>query len=480
MSVETQVNPRLAALAAAGTAPWLDQIRRKLISSGELQRLIDEDSLRGVTSNPSIFEKAILGSSDYDEDLVAMAKDGMDAKAIYDAIAIKDVQMATDVLRPTWEQLGHADGFVSLEVQPELARDTEGTLDSARSYWSRVDRPNLFIKIPCTDEGTPAIEQAIYEGINVNVTLLFAVAAYEKVAEAFIRGLERRHEEGKSVDMQSVASFFVSRVDSEVDKRLEGAGHDELLGRAGLANARAAYRRYKEIFHGDRFAKLREAGASVQRPLWASTGVKNPKYPDTMYVDGLVGPETVNTMPMATLLAAADHAKADSNTVEIDPEPDLRALADAGIDLDEVTDKLLRDGVDKFVEPMTKLLEGIDEKREAIVTQRPPTIQARIPDDLEPRIAELVKRAMVEDVAHLIWKKDDTLWGPAGQAEVSNRLGWLTVADTMLEGLDDLEAFAAEIRDEGFTDVVLLGMGGSSLAPEVIRQSFGDQDGWPS
>src|SRR3954452_1199591 len=199
-----------------------------------------------------------------------------------------------------------------------------------------------------------------------------------------------------------------------------------------------------------------------------------------MYVDGLVGPETVNTMPMATLLAAADHAKADSNTVEIDPEPDLRALADAGIDLDEVTAKLLADGVDKFVEPMEKLLEGIDQKREAIVTSRPPTIQAQIPDELEPRIAERVKRAMVEDVAHRIWKKDDTLWGAAGQAEVANRLGWLTTVETMLEGIDDLEAFALEIRDEGFHDVVLLGMGGSSLAPEVIRQSFGAQDGWPS
>src|SRR3954466_7606062 len=262
MSVETQVNPRLAALAAAGTAPWLDQIRRKLISSGELQRLIDEDSLRGVTSNPSIFEKAILGSSDYNEDLVAMAKEGMDAKAIYDAIAIKDVQLATDVLRPTWEQLGHADGFVSLEVQPELARDTEGTLESARSYWSRVDRPNLFIKIPGTDEGAPAIEQAIYESINVNVTLLFAVAAYEKVAEAYIRGLERRHEEGKSLDVHSVASFFVSRVDTEVDKRLEQiGGHDELLGTAGLANARAAYQLFKKIFQGERFQKLAANGA---------------------------------------------------------------------------------------------------------------------------------------------------------------------------------------------------------------------------
>ncbi|MEA2284208.1 MAG: transaldolase / glucose-6-phosphate isomerase, partial [Solirubrobacteraceae bacterium] len=332
------------------------------------------------------------------------------------------------------------------------------------------------------DEGVPAIEEMIYEGRNINVTLLFSVAAYERVAEAFIRGLERRHAEGKSVDIHSVASFFVSRVDSEVDKRLEAAGRTDLQGRAGLANARAAYRRFKEIFHGERFAALREAGAPVQRPLWASTGVKSPKYSDTMYVDGLIGPETVNTMPMATLMAAADHAHVDPDdpsTCDIDPEPDLRALAEAGIDLDDVTAKLLQDGVDKFVEPMEKLLAGLDEKREAIVTGRPPTIQASIPDELEPRIAARVKQATVEDVAHRIWKKDDTLWGPAGQAEVANRLGWLTAPETMEEQLDDLLAFAEEIRSEGFTDVVVLGMGGSSLAPEVIRQSFGEQRGWP-
>src|SRR3954464_4297258 len=476
----TAVNERLAALTAAGTSVWLDQLRRGMIESGELQRMIEQDSLRGVTSNPAIFEKAILGTADYDEDLARLAREGKIAREVYRYMALRDVQLAADALRPVYDESGGADGYVSWEVAPRLSHDTAGTIEQAHLYWDLVDRPNLMIKVPATEEGLPAIEQLLYEGMNINVTLLFGVSAYEQVMERFIRAMERRHEEGKPLDRHSVASFFVSRVDSEVDKRLEALGREDLLGRAGLANARAAYRRYKEIFHGDRFAALREAGASVQRPLWASTGVKNPKYSDTMYVDGLVGPETVNTMPMATLLAAADHAKVDGSTADLDPPDDLKALADAGIDLDDVTDKLLRDGVDKFVEPMEKLLEGIDEKREAIVTSRPPTIQAQIPDALEPRIAERVKRAMVEDVAHRIWKKDDTLWGPAGQAEASNRLGGLTIADTMLDGIDDLEAFAAEIRDEGFTDVVLLGMGGSSLAPEVIRQSFGDQAGWPS
>src|SRR3954451_9612598 len=475
-----QVNERLAALTAAGTSVWLDQIGRQLIESGELRRLVEEDSLRGVTSNPTIFNAAILGAPDYDDQLGECARAGKTTREIFQEMAIKDIQDGCDVLRSVYDETNGYDGYVSFEVDPDLAFDTNKTMEQAREYWRRVDRPNLMIKIPGTDAGTPAIEEMIYEGLNINVTLLFSVAAYERVAEAFIRGLERRLDEGRSVDMQSVASFFVSRVDTEVDKRLEGTGHDELLGKAGLANARAAYRRYKEIFHGERFAKLREAGASAQRPLWASTGVKNPKYSDTMYVDGLVGPETVNTMPMATLLAAADHAKVEGNTVDIDPEPDLRALAEAGIDLDEVTAKLVSDGVHRFATQMEKLPEGMASKREAVVTSRPPTIHASIPDDLEPRIAERVKRAMVEDVAHRIWKKDDTLWGPAGQPEGAHRLGGLTVVDTMLQAVEDLEAFAREIRDEGFQDVVLLGMGGSSLAPEVIRQSFGDQEGRPS
>jgi transaldolase / glucose-6-phosphate isomerase len=476
MSVEAQVNPRLAALAAAGTAPWLDQIRRKLISSGELQRLIDEDSLRGVTSNPSIFEKAILGSSDYDEDLVAMAKEGVDAKAIYDAIAIKDVQLATDVLRPTWEQLGHADGFVSLEVQPELARDTEGTLASARSYWSRVDRPNLFIKIPGTDEGVPAIEQAIYEGINVNVTLLFAVAAYEKVAEAYIRGLERRNEEGNSLDVHSVASFFVSRVDTEVDKRL-GEAHPELHGTAALANARAAYQSFKGIFAGERWEKLAAAGAKVQRPLWASTGVKNPAYPETKYVDELVAPDTVNTMPMATLLAAAEKAEITGATADQDPSEDLQKLADAGIDLDDVTRVLLDAGIEQFVKAMNDLIAGVEEQREVAVLGQPPTVQAHVPSDVEGALAQRVRAAVAEGVAQRVWRKDARLWGGPDKPEIENRLGWLTISEPMLEHLDDLLGFVEQVKADGYTDAVLLGMGGSSLGPEVLRRSFGEIEG---
>jgi transaldolase / glucose-6-phosphate isomerase len=475
-----QVNERLAALTAAGTSVWLDQIKRSLITTGELQRLVEEDSLRGVTSNPTIFNQAMLGSDDYDEQLAELARAGRTTREIYQEMAIQDIQDACDVLRVVYDETGGADGFVSFEVDPDLAFDTKRTMEQAREYWGRVDRPNLMIKIPGTTEGVPAIEEMIYEGRNINVTLLFGVEEYAQVAEAYIRGLERRHAEGQSVEVASVASFFVSRVDTEVDKRLEGTGHDDLMGKAGIANARAAYLRYEEIFLGERFAALRDAGARVQRPLWASTGVKNPKYRDVMYVEELVGPETVNTMPMATLLAAGDHAEIRGATTREDPTPVLDTMADAGIDLKDVTDQLLREGVEKFVEPMDKLLDGIDTKREAVVTRRPASIQAWLPDDVEPRVGARVARAASEDVARRIWRKDDTLWGPAGQPEVANRLGWLTVTEQMREGLADLQAFADEVRDEGVTDVVLLGMGGSSLAPEVIRRSFGKQEGRPT
>jgi transaldolase len=467
------VNERLARLTALGTSVWLDQIRRSLMRTGELRRLIVEDCLRGMTSNPQIFEKAILGSPEYDEQIAEEARRGADARAIYQAIAIQDVQEACDVLRSVYDDTGAYDGYVSLEVDPDLAFDTRQTLAQAHEYWERVDRPNLMIKIPGTDEGLPAIEEAIYAGLNVNVTLLFAVEQYEKVMEAVIRGLERRHAEGQALDVHSVASFFVSRVDTEVDKRLERAGHTDLQGQAGLANARAAYQAFLKVFHGERFATLAAAGAPVQRPLWASTGVKNPKYSDVLYVDGLAGAETVNTMPMATLDVVRDHSEATEPRVLEDPAPVLSALAEAGIDMADVTAKLLRDGIAAFVTPMEALLAGIESKREAIVTGRPDTIQSQIPQRYLDKIVSRVRTCADEDVARRIFKKDDTLWGPAGQPEVKNRLGWLDVHDRLLDEADDLMAFARQARADGLTEAVVLGMGGSSLAPEVFRRSFG-------
>ena len=477
MSVGAGVNERLAALTAAGTSVWLDQIRRSIITSGELERLERELSLRGVTSNPAIFEKAILGSTDYDEQIAELAEKGMDARAIYDEIAILDVQLACDVLRGVWEDADHGDGFVSLEVEPGFAHDTEATIKQAREYWERVDRPNLMIKIPGTEAGVPAIEETIAAGINVNVTLLFSVESYSAIAEAYIRGMERRHEAGESLDIHSVASFFVSRVDTEVDKRLAGLGREDLRGIAAVANARAAYMRFKDIFRGERFAALLDAGAPVQRPLWASTGVKDPLYPETKYVESLVAPDTVNTMPMPTMNACADGLEVTGATADQDPSEDLNRLAEAGIDMGDVTKTLLEQGIAKFVEPFDDLIGGIELTREGVVTGRPKTIKATLPDELEPPVIERVQKAESEQVAKRVWARDESLWGGPGVAEIGNRLGWLTISEKMLEHAGDLHEFAESAKADGLEHAVLLGMGGSSLGPEVLRRSYGDVPG---
>ncbi len=479
MSTLADVNPRLKALTDAGVSVWLDQLGRSLLAGGELRRMVEQESLRGVTSNPSIFEKSILGTGDYQDAIAELAGAGHSAKEIYDTLVIADVQGAADVLAVVHEQTGGRDGFVSLEVAPDLARDGEGTLASARSYWKAVDRPNLMIKIPGTPEGVSAIEQAIYEGINVNVTLLFSVDAYAAVADAYIRGLERRHAEGRSLAVNSVASFFVSRVDSLVDKQLEALGGDaaRLAGSAALANARAAYLRFMEIFSGERWERLAAAGAAVQRPLWASTGVKNPAYPDTLYVDQLIAPYTVNTMPLATLQAVADHGTVPGATGREDPSAALAALAAAGIDMHAVTDQLLDEGIKLFVDAMDALLSGIDERRQAVLTGRPPAIDASLPAAFEAAETERIRRAVAEKVAQRIWQRDPALWGGPGVPEIEDRLGWLNVRETMLAQLPQLETLRAELIAEGYTDALLLGMGGSSLGPEVIRLSFGQQAG---
>ncbi len=474
---EAAVNDRLAALTAAGTSVWLDQLRRGMVLSGELERLIAEDSLRGVTSNPAIFEKAILGSADYDDELDQAAREGLSPRDVYRRLALEDVSSAADVLRPVFDETDGLDGYVSLEVAPRLADDTEGTLEQVRRYWKLVDRPNLMLSIPATDEGIPAIETALYEGININATLLFAVERLERVIEAFTSAMERRRAEEKPLTVHSIASFFLSRVDTEVDNRLEALGRDDLKGRAGLANARAAYAAFQRAFGGEGFAALRDAGCPVQRPLWASTGVKSSDYPETMYVDGLVGPESAITMPQPTLLAAGSSATIDEATVERDPTDDLEALASAGIDLDEVTERLLEQGVQQFADAMETLYAGIEHRRQTEVPGRPTRIEACLPPECEEPVAETVRRAGAENVARRIWERDGTLWAPEGTPEVTNRLGWLTIADKVAEERDMLMTFVQEVRADGYTDVVLLGMGGSSLAPEVFRRSHKDDDG---
>lgn len=361
-------NP-LRILGERGQAVWLDYIRRQLITSGELSRLVQEDGLRGVTSNPTIFEKAIAGSADYDGELrEILARDpDVDTASLFEALAIGDIQMAADVLRPVYESTGGRDGYVSLEVSPRLAQDTGGTVAEARRLWKAVSRPNVMIKAPATPEGIPAIEALIADAINVNVTLMFSTAHYEAVAEAYLRGLHRCRQPAQ---VHSVASFFVSRVDSAVDRALESLGKPEALslrGQIAVANCKRVYRRFREIFHGEHFAALRQRGGNVQRPLWASTGTKNPAYPDVIYLEELVGPETVNTVPPSTMDAFRDHGRVRGDTLlEGEPDSALSRLAKLGISLNAIAEKLQAEGVISFAASFDALLATLERKRKQI------------------------------------------------------------------------------------------------------------------
>lgn len=363
------MNP-LKALNDHGQAVWMDYIRRDMLTGGELERLVREDGLTGVTSNPAIFEKAIGGSDEYDDQLGALlAEGGRPVGEIYEALAFEDIRLAADILRPVYDSSAGADGFVSLEVSPHLAYDTEGTLAQAHHLWRSVDRPNLMIKVPATDEGIPAVERLLADGINVNITLMFSLDDYEAVAQAYLRGVERAADPAGAA---SVASFFVSRVDSKVDALLEADGRPEALalrGKIGIANSKLAYRRYQEIFEGEPFAALAERGARPQRVLWASTSTKNPAYRDVLYVEELIGPQTVNTLPPQTLEAFRDHGRvrqALTEDVEV-AAAQIEALAALGIDIDAVTDELQREGVEKFAAPFDELLATLRSKRAALL-----------------------------------------------------------------------------------------------------------------
>ena len=356
--------------AEFGQSPWIDSIDRHLIESGELGRLIGA-GIRGLTSNPTIFAKAV-GAGHYDDLIERLHGEGADGRAIYEAIAVGDICDAADLLRPVYDAADGGDGLASIEVEPALAHDTEATLRRARELWALVDRPNIFVKIPATPAGLPAIEAALAEGINVNITLLFSVAVYREVARAYLRGLSQRVAAGGDVRRAaSVASFFVSRVDTSVDRRLEAVGsaaHLAARGTAAVANARLAYRIYGEIFSGPEFVELRAAGARVQRPLWASTSTKNPAYPDVLYVDGLIGPDTVNTMPRETIDAFLDHGSL-RRTLDADPDEAadrLAALEQLGISMVAVTDELLADGVRAFAASFDELMATIEAKRGAL------------------------------------------------------------------------------------------------------------------
>jgi transaldolase len=361
-------NNPLKQLETFGQSIWLDYIRRDLIAGGELRRLIEEDGLRGMTSNPAIFEKAIVESDDYDEDIRAQARTGSDAKTIYENISQHDVQSAADVFRPLYDRTDGLDGYVSLEVNPHLARDTKGTIDEARQLWLALDRPNVFIKVPATYEGLPAIRQLISEGININVTLIFGLPRYREVAEAYIAGLETRAAQGKPINrIASVASFFVSRIDALIDPLLARLGGDEAglaksaQGQVAVASAKIAYQIQKELFASDRFMNLSAQGARVQRLLWASTGTKNPAYSDVKYIEALIGPDTVNTAPLETINAYRDHGDPQARLEQHLGEAARlsKQLPKLGIDLDALTQRLEDEGVEKFNKPFDELMEAL-------------------------------------------------------------------------------------------------------------------------
>src|SRR5262245_4937205 len=441
-------NP-VAALRDFGQSVWLDYIRRSLIAGGELKRLVDEDALGGVTSNPAIFEKAIGGSNDYAGAIDEIsAQPGRPASEAFEILAVKDIQDAADVLRGVYDRTNAKDGYVSLEVSPELANDTEGTLAEARRLWSRVARPNVMIKVPATAAGVPAIRTLLTEGINVNITLLFARAAYEQVAQAYIEAVEARVAKGQDVSrLASVASFFVSRIDSAVDALLEekaktGSGADQarlegLRGRVAIANAKMAYQSYKRLFPGPAWDAPAKKGAQVQRVLWASTGTKNPHYSDVLYVEELIGPDTVNTVPPETLSAFRNHGRPRASLEEDVAGADaaLKALDAAGISLDKVTADLLADGLKKFVEPFTKLLGAVERRLREGNTARINAQTCRLPEALQAEVAARLQKWDAEGGTRRLWAGDATLWSGADEA---SWIGWIGIVAAQLDHLKPL------------------------------------------
>lgn len=362
----------LKQLTSFGQSPWLDFIRRSFITDGSLQKLIDEDGIRGVTSNPAIFEQAIAGNRDYDETIMLLTGEGLSAEEIYDRLSIEDVAMAADLFRQTYDQTNGLDGYVSLEVSPHLARDTAGTIEDARRLWMALSRPNVMIKIPATVEGIPAIQQCIAEGINVNVTLLFSVSRYQAVAEAYIAGIQARADQNLDLRVASVASFFVSRVDTLVDPQLENAPNPlakELTGEIAVANSLCAYKVYEDLFGSSQFQSLKAKGAWSQRLLWASTSSKNPAFSKVKYVEALIGPDTVNTLPLDTIEAyrelgqPADRVSGQTQNGEIT----MNRFREAGFDIEAVATELENQAIQKFVDPFDKLIQAIEEKRNALI-----------------------------------------------------------------------------------------------------------------
>jgi transaldolase/glucose-6-phosphate isomerase len=486
---EAVKNP-LRALLDYGQSVWLDYIRRSLITGGELKRLLDEDGLRGMTSNPAIFEKAIAGSNDYKDILEAPDSRHLDPLALYEKIAVRDIQDAADLLRPVYEQSRRRDGYVSLEVSPLLAHNTAGTLQEARRLWKAVGRENLMVKVPATPEGIPALQELIGEGININVTLLFSQVAYARVAAAYLAGLEALAARGGDVSrVGSVASFFISRIDSAVDaliaERLKGSAPpaerallEGLTGKVAIANAKVTYQKYREIFSGPRWQALAARGAQTQRVLWASTSTKNPRYRDVMYVEELIGPDTVDTIPPATFDAFRDHGRVRASlTEDVDAaRATMESLPQAGISMEQVTDKLLADGVTIFADAFDKLIQAVGKYSQEPGKAKINRQTARLPDALAAAVRDSLQEWERESKARRLWARDASLWTGADEA---NWLGWLGITEDQHARFPHLVAIGEEVRRGGFTHVLLLGMGGSSLCPEVMKMTFGRIPGYP-
>jgi transaldolase/glucose-6-phosphate isomerase len=483
-------NP-LAQLPKVGQSVWYDQTDRNLISTGKLQRLIDEDDLRGMTSNPTIFEKAIGGSEDYDTQLSELASQGKSRDEIYDELVSQDIGNAADIFASVYKRTTGEDGYVSLEVSPLLAQRTSETVVEAQRLFTKLGRDNVMIKIPATTEGIPAIEEAIALGININITLIFSNDVYAQVIEAYLRGLERRVAQGLPIGgIASVASFFVSRIDAAADKLIEAKLKEDpsrkgvlepLLGKIAIANAKMAYQLFKQVFTSPRFLKLRDQGVRVQRPLWASTGTKNPKYSDVLYVESLIGADTVNTVPPATYLAFKDHGRVQP-TIEQGVEEARRVLATfeaEGFSLKAITEKLTADGVKSFNESFEQLAQTIEARRDAVVRGLDDRLTLHnISGDAD--LGDAIARAEKEKFVTRIHARDSSLWksDDAHRKIIDNALGWIGVPEQMSHDVKSLLEITDELR-KGFEHVVVLGMGGSSLCAEVVRRVFGKREGYP-
>ena len=484
-------NP-LRTLQEYGQSVWLDFVSRDLLKSGGLAKLIAEDGLRGVTSNPSIFEKAIGHGDDYDA-LIAQAEASgdLDPGALFEDLAVRDIQEGADALNTVYEQTQRRDGFISLEVSPYLAMNTHETIEEARRLWHEVNRRNLMIKVPGTKPGLTAIRTLIGEGINVNVTLLFSQQVYAQVAEAYIAGLEAFAKKGGDPHkVASVASFFVSRIDTlvddELDKKIaattdpaEKAALQALKGKVAIANAKLAYQLYKKIYSDERWQRLAQQGAQSQRLLWASTGTKNKAYSDVLYVDELIGADTVNTMPPATMDAFRDHGRPRASLEEDVESADrvMNALPGAGISIDAVTAKLVEDGVRLFADAADQLYAAVQKKRRTVLGGKLNAMNYKLPEQIQKDVEAALEDWRKEGKVRRLWSADASLWTEQDEA---NWLGWLEIVDKQLKGVAHLQAFADDVRRSGFKDVLLLGMGGSSLGPEVLGETFGSKQGFPN